>query len=604
MPSNPNNFSSGSGENAGEINRTYQERGEKTNEEVKRENDTEEAFRKRDERFFKLTGQHLARPNAPANTIAGKDVENATAKIQQQAEDNAKDVGTGAIVENAVQEPIKENPETVNESSEKERKAAEAKKEQKNNKAVRTVIISVAIGATLAGASIPIIKTIANNVTSNNTSGEVASEQSIDNEQKTDNKAEQDTSYFAEINEFLEYDAGIDGTGQQYDGVGGAMTPMHTADNPNVGKFSQNSNAAPNDAAQLRYGKNYADCSEGKVTWVTNDKGEIEKKVEFGEKEKIYLEMVCKQSTMLASNLQILNPDYKNMDYTGTVIEFDGLDESTRAETILGNFHNFIDKVEGIDHVTVGELTKGLSGLPGGEEMVTWYEEQDDGTVLEKTTTRSEELSTRHTYTVMDAKGGHTAVEKNVATPDSAKVMVFTFRLSESETAQMYVLERCFNGFLVHTVTNTTTKETRIVVETFGDKEQINEKDVANAVAKFKQQAEDDAEDRGTDEIKEYKDDSADDPDGEVTEDPTKTQTDKEYEKTEEEIKQNPDSKGATDIQDQIPEENDYSKNKTDPGIKDNPTDQQKADENEKNPDNTPHDKDMGGLSIDDLLGL
>ena len=277
------------------------------------------------------------------------------------------------------------------------------------------------------------------------------------NEQPSENTEEEEAAEegevlpYGELTGNPEYDKSVDGSFAQFGDVGMTDTEKHTDENPNVGKFSKYSNAAPNDLAREYYGvEKYEDLSlEEKVTCHS---------------------MACYKQDFCAMHiLHIIDPDYKDMSFETAVMTFRESDQSEKDEAIekIKDFFTNATPRE----TTVGDLAKVLPSLPGAEEITKWLETQTDGTLVENEMEIKDKLTCTHTYSI-----DHAPVKQTVATPDSAKVLEYTYAVSETEEATIYVLERCFNGFIVTKTTDKITKQTKLTVTFFGEEEKLDKK--------------------------------------------------------------------------------------------------------------------------------
>ncbi len=252
-----------------------------------------------------------------------------------------------------------------------------------------------------------------------------------------------------------EYDKTVDGSYAQYGDKGMTDTEKHTDENPNVGKFSQYSVAAPNDLAREYFGaESFEDLS-------------------LEQKSLCFQMSTYKQDFSAMGVLQVIDSDYQNKDFKSATLDFRNADQEVKDQKTQELIDFFANATVG--ETTVGDLRNQFSNMPGAEKAVE-YLDNHDGTLQEVTTDTVTKLVSSHLY----ALGDHTPHEQAVNTPDSCKVLEYTYSVSESEEYTVYTLERCFNMFVIHTKTDKITKTSTINVTFYGDNETIQEKDAEN----------------------------------------------------------------------------------------------------------------------------
>ena len=467
MPS-PEGLSFSGGETTGETPREVNEvRGEKTIEQIEAEKRAAyERNKKADEAYFKLTGEHLPdelRIQAPTEEAPKAETPAAEAPAEEPAEEAPT---PRTIVVETPNETIEVDaselpPEVVE----------EAKKEQKNNKAVKTAI-RVGLGVGAVGAIIAAI--IGNIIHPPKT--EIVKPQEQNEQDYGAEDLQDDTEVegkYGELTGIAEFDRSVTGGLDQYGDVGMTDTEKHTEADPYVGKFSQYSVAAPNDLAREYFGvEKFEDLSE--------------------ENKNLCFQMSCyKQDFSAMTVLKVIDPEYQNMTFTEAVMKLRESDQSVKDEKIE-MLREFFQNAK-LDETTVGDLSKAMSSMPGAAEVTKWLETQADGTLVENEQEIKDIITSTHRY----ALDGHRPHEQTVATPDSAKVMEYTYQISETEEVTIMTLERCFNGFVVHKSTDVRTKQTIITVTFYGDKDKLDQK---NTEAEKKNMGNEYTDERGIDE--------------------------------------------------------------------------------------------------------
>lgn len=534
-----------------------------------------------------LFGEKANRPNEARDRKIGQGALGEMSPAQQAAEDArkfeelrrrlAEKQGLNPTAEAAPQpqpekpvapkpQPEKSQPKPESKGEKDKAKVEKAVEKQKNNKPLKYVLTGGLIGAAIvATASTILVNVLTSKHNTVQTDNEIQSEEVIEDEEEVE---EEETLPYGELTGIPEFDKTVDGSFAQFGDIGMTDTEKHTEDNPNVGKFSKYSVAAPNDLAREYFGvEKFEDLSE--------------------ENKSLCFQMSCyKQDISAMSVLKIIDPEYKNMSFEKAVMQLRESDQSVKDEKIE-KLREFFQNAKP-DETTVGDLSKEISNMPGAAEITKWLETQADGTLVENEQEIKDIITSTHRY-VLD---GHRPHEQTVATPDSAKVLEYTYQVSETEEVTIMTLERCFNGFVIYKSTDVKTRQTKITVIFFGGKEELKQKDVQNAIKSHVDQAKKEAEERGFDTIVEYYD--ADGPDGEVTKEQMATQPD--LPKPE----QNPKSKEATDTN--TDKSTGYDENVNKPTTPDDPDGAAKGEQNKVKEEDTTHDEDLGDKSVDQLL--
>ncbi len=307
------------------------------------------------------------------------------------------------------------------------------------------VLLAVGMAVTIAGA-------IGGGDKGDKTPSEPAPIEEVVEEATDDSEQEKDWVEYTGIDE---YDKTVDGSYAQYGDEGMTDTEKHTDENPNVGKFSQYSVAAPNDLAREYFGaESFEDLS-------------------LEQKSLCFQMSTYKQDFSAMGVLQVIDSDYQNKDFKSATLDFRNADQEVKDQKTQELIDFFADATVG--ETTVGDLRNQFSNMPGAEKAVE-YLDNHDGTLQEVTTDTVTKLVSSHLY----ALGDHTPHEQAVNTPDSCKVLEYTYSVSESEEYTVYTLERCFNMFVIHTKTDKITKTSTITVTFYGDNETIQEKDAEN----------------------------------------------------------------------------------------------------------------------------
>jgi len=312
--------------------------------------------------------------------------------------------------------------------------------------------ISAGIALLAVGMAVTIAGAIGGGDKGDKTPSEPAPIEEVVEEATDDSEQEKDWVEYTGIDE---YDKTVDGSYAQYGDVGMTDTEKHTDENPNVGKFSQYSVAAPNDLAREYFGaESFEDLS-------------------LEQKSLCFQMSTYKQDFSAMGVLQVIDSDYQNKDFKSATLDFRNADQEVKDQKTQELIDFFADATVG--ETTVGDLRNQFSNMPGAEKAVE-YLDNHDGTLQEVTTDTVTKLVSSHLY----ALGDHTPHEQAVNTPDSCKVLEYTYSVSESEEYTVYTLERCFNMFVIHTKTDKTTKTSTIAVTFYGDNETIQEKDAEN----------------------------------------------------------------------------------------------------------------------------
>lgn len=437
--------------------------------------------------------------------------------------------------------------ETGGNSGELDGKKEEIKNKQKNNKAVRNVMAAIGIVALTsiitAGTVIGLTKHTYN--PSDGTPVASSSYKPSMAGMPSDLRSEQQKDV-ERLTKWEWFDEDVDFSLTQYDYDGMTNTPKASAENP-LGKYSEHSVAATNKLANMAYGVE------------TFDELETTQKLE------VFEMSMCMQAESLMEILYGVDQDFPtSMSFEEATKKLKDMPEDERKaklhegldiiNKVIAETEKENDGEEGwkVDETTVGDVKKVVEVTPGSEGLMKWVEDNYDGTLTQYEKVTAQIVASMHHYIVDENPQAN-----YVKTDDYVKVLEISFTTESNEQITKYVLERCFNGFVVSKHTDTITKKSTIKITYFGKPpEELEPKDRETLERIHKQILDDVAKDDNTKVV---------DPGYTVQvkpEDQTPQPTAQEYQGTEPEIVQNQETPTATVETPAISPENDASVDK------------------------------------------
>ncbi len=330
--------------------------------------------------------------------------------------------------ENAFEQPgVVPETESTPEDLEAEKAAVVAA--QKNNPAVKKVLVGTGIVATAALIGFLGIATFIGHKEKHRLEPRMsgpAIETTVD-QVVDDTEKEKDWKELTGVDEF---DKTVDGTFDQSGDLGMNKTENKSETNP-LGKFSNNSMAAPETLMNEYFGESVA-------TATTEQKA-------LGVQMSTY-----KQAESAAAILtQVKAEGFKDMSYLRAVEKIKGASEEDRAK-YQDMLKEIFDNSE-VGETSVGEIRDALRVAGQDETLADWhyYMRRDTGE----------------------------AELRNISTGGETKVLSFKYTEKTGIETTFYFLERCYNGFQVRKVVNTTTNETTYEITVYEDDDDLDKKD-------------------------------------------------------------------------------------------------------------------------------
>lgn len=321
---------------------------------------------------------------------------------------------------------------------------------EKTPKSVKAAIVGGGLtGLAIVGALSSLITNIVNGGKKTETiatpppaANEQSSEEDVD-----ESEVEKDWKELTGIDEF---DQSVDGTFDQSGDIGMNKTETKSEDNPD-GKFSDNSMAAPNTLM-----REYFDTDMEHATLEQKGMG-----VEFAS---------YKQAETAAAILtQVKAKGFENMSYIRAVEKIKGASDEQRAE-----YQDMLKEIfenSELGETTVGEIRDALRVAGQDETLADWH------------------------YYMNRATGK--AELRNIPTGAETKVLSFKYTEKSGTESTFYFLERCYNGFQVRKIVNSTTKEVTYEITVFEYEDKLDKK---NAEAEKKNMGNEHTDERKIDE--------------------------------------------------------------------------------------------------------
>lgn len=433
-------FSNGEAENTGETSREVKEaRGEKTLEELKAEKQAAlEENQRFAEDYFKLTGMKLSSRFV---------IETPDESVEQGPISDEK------LDEIMAEAKSKENTaanDTGTQRTEVDPVQAEkknqAKQNQKTNKALKAAILGGLAAGVLAVAITTghvFIDGWGQNKNQKTPGPRTQIEVQVDDQNEVVDTHEEEKDW-RELTGVDEIDKTIDGSFTQNQDVG-----MWDTD----GKYSKNSVANPGAITREYFDTEWDDAT-------------LDQKA-------IALQTVMyKTAPTAAYVLHKADNDFSKTQYIRLVEDITNASEEDKL-AMQDKLYEIMQKAEW-DETTVGAVREALRLNDEDAKFA------DEHYYINRLTGAAEQL--------------------NQATGDDEKVLTLTYENEAGVETTLYFLERCFNGFAIHKITDKTTNKTKIVIEIY-ERDEIEKKDKDN-LERIDQKINDDiGEDINSDEV-------------------------------------------------------------------------------------------------------